>query len=128
MIMERVAIDFRCNGCRMIRRTDADLGKTVADQLPTGWVLESVGVSCPRCAGNPDEPTPKEKADTKREELRNLRLQTAEVSNLASPVTEAATPLVSDDCTRCHQPIGEMESWRPDPTAPTFAKAHRACL
>lgn len=125
MILERIAIDFRCNGCQMIRRTDADLGKTIADQLPTGWLLEGIGVTCPRCAGAPAEPTRKERADARRE---NIRKMTAEVTSLESPITAAATPLVSDKCTRCQAEIGEMESWRPDPMATGFAKAHRQCL
>lgn len=133
MILERVAIDFRCNGCLMIRRVDADLGKTVADQLPEGWVLESTGVSCLRCTGSPEpvtpaEPTAKEKADEKREEVRKLRMQTATVTSLESPTTATASPLVSDKCSRCHLDIGEMESWRPDALATGFRKAHRKCL
>ena len=128
MILERVAIDYRCQGCQTVCRIEADLGKIVADQLPSGWVLENIGVSCARCAGNPVESTAKEKADSKREVAGKLRMQTAEVTSLESPVTAAASPLVSDKCTRCHMEIGEMESWRPDPLATGFAKAHRRCL
>lgn len=127
--MERVAIDFRCHACLMIRRTDAVLDKTVMDQLPAGWVLETLGVSCNRCSGTAEAgPTPKEKADAKREEMRSLRMQTAEITSLESPTTAAASPLVSDKCTRCKLDISEMQSWRPDPLATGFAKAHRNCL
>lgn len=37
MILESVAIDFRCSSCGTIRRLDADLSCTVASHLPTGW-------------------------------------------------------------------------------------------
>lgn len=131
MILEQIAIDFRCRKCQMIRRTDADLHTRVADQLPGGWVVENLGVSCARCAEVPAEPapresTPKERADERRENIR--KLQTASVNTLESPVTAAASPLMSDECTRCNLEIGEMESWRPDPLATGFAKAHRKCL
>lgn len=128
MMLESIAIDFRCRGCGNIRRLDADLGKRVVDQLPQGWVMENLGACCGRCAGISEEPTPKEKADAKREEVRKLRMPTAEVSTLGTPITEALSPLVSDTCTRCNNAIGEMESWRPDPLASGFAKAHRICL
>lgn len=125
MILERIAIDFRCCGCSTVCRLEAELDKIIADQLPPGWVLESLGVSCPRCAGSP---TPKEKADKKREEVGLLRMQTATITSLESPTTAAVSPLVSDKCTRCNLDIGEMESWRPDSLATGFAKAHRKCL
>lgn len=126
MILEQIAIDFRCRKCQMIRRTDADLHTRVVDQLPAGWVMENLGVSCGRCAGSSPEPTPKERADERRENIR--KLQTASVNTLESPVSAAASPLMSDECTRCNLEIGEMESWRPDPLATGFAKAHRRCL
>lgn len=129
MILERIAIDFRCQGCQTVTRTEADLGKTVADQIPQGWALESVGVSCARCSGCVEEPSPaKVKADKKREDVGLLRMQTATITSLESPTTAAVSPLVSDKCTRCKMDIGEMESWRPDPLATGFAKAHRKCL
>lgn len=138
MILERVAIDFRCQGCSTIRRVDADLGKKVGDHLPASWVLENLGVSCAECASTP-RPTRRRakkavadevkiKADEKREEVRKLRMPTAEISSLESPVRAALSPLVSDTCTRCNAQIGETESWRPDPEADGFAKAHRQCL
>lgn len=134
MILEQVAIDFRCRGCSNIRRIDADMGKKISDQLPAGWLLESMGVCCPRCAGDPTLPTvppptaKQQRADEKREEVRKLRMPTAETTSLESPITAAASPLVSDTCTRCNAVIGETESWRPDPEAAGFAKAHRHCL
>lgn len=144
MILEQVAIDFRCLECRMIRRVDADLGRKVSDQLPTGWTLESLGVCCPSCTTSTPPPTRrrtrkkaepvpvldevKAKADEKREEVRKLRMPTAETTSLESPVTAALSPLVSDTCTRCNAQIGETESWRPDPEVAGFAKAHRQCL
>jgi hypothetical protein len=128
VILEQVAIDFRCRGCSNIRRLDAELHKPVADQLPEGWILEGLGVSCARCAGSPESPTPKQKADEKREEVRKLRMQTAEITSLESPITATASPLVSDKCSRCNLEIGEMESWRPDSLANGFRKAHRTCL
>lgn len=126
MILENVAIDFRCRGCQTVTRIEADLGKTIIDQLPRGWALEGIGASCSRCATG--EPTAKVKADEKREEVRKLRMPTAEISGLGSPVTDALSPLVSDNCVRCNQPIGETQSWRPDPTSKEFAKVHRECF
>lgn len=128
MILERIAIDYRCQDCLTIRRVDAALDKTVLEQMPGGWVVETLGVTCPRCTTGVEAPTAKERADVKREEVRKLRMPTAEVSTLISPVAEAISPLVSDTCTRCGNNIGEAESWRPDPRSMTFAKAHRACL
>lgn len=127
MILEKIAIDFRCQGCHSIRRTDADLHRKVLDQLPSGWVMENLGVSCARCARG-FVPTAKETADQKREEVGKLRMQTADVTVLESPTTTAASPLTNDKCTRCKRTIGEMESWRPDTLATGFAKAHRQCL
>jgi hypothetical protein len=113
----------------MVRRTDADLQKTVVDQLPDGWRMENLGSCCSRCClDSPEVVTPKEKADEKREKMRELRMQTAEITSLESPTTAAASPLVSDKCTRCKLDISEMQSWRPDPLATGFAKAHRVCL
>lgn len=128
MILESISIDFRCQSCSMVRRVDADLGKTVADQLPEAWLMESLGPCCGRCSGSPEVVTRKEKADEKREKMRDLRMQTAEITSLESPTTAAASPLVSDKCTRCKLDISEMQSWRPDPLATGFAKAHRVCL
>jgi len=131
MILERVAIDFRCRECCNIRRVDAPtLTESVLSYLPRGWVLEILGVSCERCAGASAEHVDRAKlrADAKREVVRKLRMPTAEVSTLTSPVTEAISPLVSDTCTRCSEPIGETQSWRPDPGSAAFAKAHRSCL
>ena len=128
MILESISIDFRCRGCLMVRRTDADLHKTVANQLPEGWLMENLEPCCVRCSGSPEVATLKEKADAKREKMRDLRMQTAEITSLESPTTAAASPLVSDKCTRCKLDISEMQSWRPDPLATGFAKAHRTCL
>lgn len=127
MILERIAIDFRCCGCHNVGRVEADLGKIVADQLPAGWMLETLGPTCGRCAETSEVSTAKHRADDRRRE--NIRkLQTAEVTSLESPTTTAVSPLVSDKCTRCNMTIGEMESWRPDPLVNNFAKAHRICL
>jgi hypothetical protein len=128
MILEKIAIDFRCRGCSMIRRIDAQFGDRVGDHLPQGWVMETLGVACQSCANSPAAPTRHDKADEKREEVRKLRMPSAEVTTLESPIHAAVSPLVSDDCTRCHKLIAETESWRPDPEATGFAKAHRQCL
>lgn len=128
MIIEQVAIDFRCRGCNMIRRIDAKLSQTVGKQAPEGWVVKRNVVNCPRCADDPEAVSVKERADEKREEVRKLRMPTADVTSLESPVTAALSPLVSDTCTRCNAQIGETESWRPDPEVAGFAKAHRQCL
>ena len=125
MILERIAIDFRCRGCSTVCRLEAALDKTVADQMPSGWVLENMGASCTKCAGGP-EPSVKERAEERREAIR--KIQTAQITSLESPVTVTASPLTNDKCTRCKLDIGEMESWRPDTLATGFAKAHRACL
>lgn len=124
MILERIAIDFRCRGCSTVCRLEAELDKIIADQLPPGWVLENVGVSCVRCADGLSA----EKEIGKKREEGLLRTQTATITSLESPTVTAASPLVSDTCTRCHLDIGEMQSWRPDPLAAVFAKAHRQCL
>ena len=69
-----------------------------------------------------------ERADKRREEMKTLRMPTAETYELTTPITTAPSPLVSDNCSRCKEPIGETESWRPDPDVEHFAKAHRRCL
>ena len=127
MIIEKIAIDFRCHGCSAIRRIDAQIGDKVGDHLPQGWETGALGVCCQPCAKNPS-PSRHDKADEKREEVRKLRMPNADVTSLESPVQAAVSPLVSDNCTRCEKLIGETESWRPDPEAVGFAKAHRQCL
>lgn len=127
MIMEKIAIDFRCHGCSTIRRVDAQIGDKVGDRLPEGWIIESLGVSCHDCTTTPSTAR-HDKADEKREEVRKLRMPNADVTSLESPIHAAVSPLVSDNCTRCQKLIGETESWRPDPEAIGFAKAHRQCL
>jgi len=126
MILEKIAVDFRCQGCSTIRRVDASLVDRVSDLLPSGWASEDVGLCCSLCITG--AVTRREKADQKRDEVRKLRMPTADVTSLESPITAAATPLVSDVCTRCHKEIKEAESWRPDREATGFAKAHRQCL
>jgi len=128
MILEKIAIDFRCRGCSMIRRIDAQFGDRVGDHLPQGWVMETLGVTCQSCVSTSAAPTRHDKADEKREEVRKLRMPSAEMTSLETPVQAAVSPLVSDTCTRCEKLISETESWRPDPEAIGFAKAHRQCL
>ena len=126
MIMESIAVDFRCGGCQTVRRIDAQISDKVGDLLPSDWSREDVGICCASCMTGTT--TRREKADQKREEVRKLRMPNADVTSLESPITAAATPLVSDVCTRCHKDIKESESWRPDTEAVGFAKAHRNCL
>lgn len=126
MILEKIAVDFRCQGCSTIRRVDARITDNVSDLLPSDWTSEDVGVCCTQCATGAS--TRREKADLKREEVRKLRMPVADVTSLESPITAAVSPLVSDTCIRCHKEIGESESWRPDPEAAGFAKVHRQCL
>lgn len=126
-MMESIAIDYRCRTCSMIRRVDALPGDTVAGRLPDGWVSHERSVVCIRCA--PDgRDTRHERAEGRREAMKDLR-PPALVYDTAAPVTDAPSPLAADHCHRCGTSIGEMESWRPDPTVTTyFAKAHRRCL
>jgi hypothetical protein len=50
MMIERIALDFRCASCSMIRRVDGNLACTVASHLPTGWhVQPDYSVICDRC-------------------------------------------------------------------------------
>lgn len=61
MIIERVAIDFRCGECSIVRRVDAQLSCTVVNQMPPGWMVHgtpSLGVCvvCDRCAPPKEEP------------------------------------------------------------------------
>jgi len=135
VILESIAIDYRCHTCCMIRRIDASPQDTVMDRLPEGWISHDHTVVCDRCSpGGRD--ARHERAEEKREAMKTLRSQAwrsraeaAQVFDASPSVTDAVSPLAADRCHRCGTSIGEMESWRPDPTVTTyFAKVHRRCM
>lgn len=123
MILESIAIDYRCGICSNIRRVDARSDDTVRDLLPAGWATHSDrSVVCGTCAPRHS------RADERREAMRDIRMPQAQVYDTAPPTTDSPSPLASDRCHRCGATIGETESWRPDPQTKHFAKVHRRCL